>query len=379
VSPLSTADLPPAPGGWREGDPVGHRQFADLGALRLESGQVLPAVRLAYETWGTFDGGNAVLVLHALTGDSHLSGPAGPGHPTPGWWDAIVGSGRAIDTDQYFVVAANILGGCQGSTGPSSATPDGRPWGSRFPFLTVRDQVAAERLLADHLGIGAWHTVVGGSAGGMRALEWAIDYPQRVQRLLLLATSAQASAEQIALSSIQQAAITADPDFAGGDYYQADRGPVAGLAIARRLAHLSYRSEPELDRRFGRATQPAADGGGPVFSVAAYLEHHGVKLARRFDANSYLVIARAMDSHDVGRDRGGVAAALNRITARTVVAGIDSDRLYPLGQQEQLVDLIPTANRLQVVRSLYGHDGFLIEADQVGGIARDLLDTHVSH
>ncbi len=376
MTPLTTDDLPASPGGWQEGDPIGHRRFADLGELRLESGRVLPALRMAYETWGRYDGSNAVLVLHALTGDSHVAGEAGPGHPTPGWWNGLVGPGRAIDTDRCFVVAANILGGCQGSTGPSSPAPDGRLWGCRFPDLTIRDQVAAEIALADRLGIGRWHTVVGGSAGGMRALEWAIECPDRVERLFLLATSAQASAEQIALSTIQQAAITSDPHFAGGDYYQAPCGPVHGLAVARRIAHLSYRSEPELDRRFGRAVQPAADGGA-VFSVAAYLEHHGVKLVHRFDANSYLVIARAMDSHDVGRDRGGVATALERITARTLVAGIDSDRLYPLRQQQELATLIPTAGDLRVVDSLHGHDGFLIETDQVGALARDLFDTAV--
>lgn len=365
---LTAEDLPVVTGAWRQGDPVGSRRFTDVGDVVLESGTVLPDVRLAHESWGTFTGDNAVLVLHALTGDSHVVGPAGDGHPSPGWWDTLVGPGRPIDTDRFFVLAANILGGCQGSTGPASPAPDGRPWGSRFPDLTVRDQVAAEALLADALGIDRWYAVIGGSAGGMRALEWAITRPERVERLFLLATSAQASAEQIGLSTTQQAAITADPAFRGGDYHDGPTGPVAGLDVARRIAHLAYRSEAELQQRFGRDREP--DGR---FSVASYLEHHGAKLTRRFDAGSYLALTRAMDSHDVGRGRGGVAAALGSVTARTVVAGIDSDRLYPLHQQQELADLIPGADGLDVVHSLHGHDGFLVEFDQVGPLAARLL------
>jgi len=352
----TTQDLPSSTGGWREGDPVGSRHFADLGQIALDSGESI-AVRTAYETWGEYDGGNAVLVLHALTGDSHVHGPAGPGHPTAGWWEAIVGPGLPIDTDRYFVVAANILGGCQGTTGPLSPAPDGQPYGRRFPDVTVRDQVRAEVALADQLGIGVWHTVVGGSAGGMRALEWAVEHPERVERLLLLASSAQASAEQIALSTVQQASIV-------------HGGPLGGLDVARRMAHIAYRSEPELAERFGRTEQ---DDGR--FAVASYLEHHGNKLVERFDAESYLVLTRAMDSHDIGHGRGGVEAALSRITARTVVAGIDSDRLYPLYQQQELADGIPGCAGLDVVHSLYGHDGFLVESDQVGALARKLLDS----
>ncbi len=361
-------DLPPVTGAWREADPVGARLFADLGTVSLESGVDLPDVRVAYETWGTFTGDNAVLVEHALTGDAHVAGPVGAGHPSPGWWDAVVGPGRPLDTDRWFVVASNILGGCQGTTGPASLAADGQPWGSRFPDLTVRDQVAAEIALADTLGIDRWQAVIGGSAGGMRAVEWAITEPERVERLFLLATSAAASAEQIAGSSNQQLAITSDPHFHGGDYYGADRGPSAGLDLARRIAHAAYRSEPELAQRFGRERE--TDGR---FSVESYLAHHGAKLVRRFDANSYLVLTRAMDSHDVGRGRGGIEAALGRITARTIVAGIDSDRLYPLAQQQELADHIPGAEGLDVVTSLHGHDGFLVESDQVGALTTRLL------
>lgn len=366
--PPTSVDLPLVTGAWREGDPVGSRRFVDIGSVDLESGATLPDVRVAYETWGEFTGDNAVLVEHALTGDAHVVGPVGPGQRSPGWWDDLVGPGRAIDTDRWFVVATNILGGCQGTTGPASLAPDGEPWGSRFPALTVRDQVTAEIAVADALGIERWQAVTGGSAGGMRALEWAIARPDRVERLFLLATSASASAEQIAYSSTQQAAITADPDFRGGDYYAAARGPVTGLALARRIAHIAYRSEPELAERFGREVQ---DDGR--FAVTSYLDHHGAKLVQRFDANSYLVLTRAMDTHDVGRGRGGVESALGRITASTIVAGIDSDRLYPLSQQQVLADQIPGSRGLEVVQSLHGHDGFLVESAQVGALATKLL------
>jgi len=324
-------------------------RHAAIGDLELESGEILRDVRLAYSTWGEYDGSNAVLILHALTGDAQVTGDGG-------WWNGVVGSGRGIDTDRYFVVAANMLGGCQGSTGPASISPDGERWGSRFPRLTVRDQVAAEAALSDRLGIERWRGVIGGSAGGMRALEWAVMYPDRVDGLLLLATCAAASADQIALSSTQNDIIRA-------------AGPIDGLDLARRIAHFSYRSEAELAERFGRRVQ---DDGR--FAVESYLQHHGEKLVKRFDADSYVVLSDAMNSHDVGRDRGGVAAALSTITARAVVGGIDSDRLYPLYQQQELADGIDRCAGLNVISSLHGHDAFLIEADAVGALARELLE-----
>ncbi|GGN35003.1 homoserine O-acetyltransferase [Streptomyces fuscichromogenes] len=316
-----------------------------------------------------------MLVLHALTGDSHLAGPAGPGHPTPGWWEGLVGPGLALDTDRWFVVAPNVLGGCRGSTGPASERPDGHGcWGGAFPFLTQRDQVAAEAGLADALGIERWALVVGGSMGGMRAVEWAVAYPERVGALLLLATTAAASAEQIAWTATQLTAIRTDPDWQGGDYHGTGRAPHTGLGLARRIAHVTYRSEPELAIRFGRTAQRTEnpfDGGR--YQVESYLDHHAGKLVRRFDAGSYVVLSEAMNAHDVGRARGGVRAALGRVTARTLVAGVDSDRLYPPVQQAELAALIPSADRLRVIESPYGHDGFLIETEQVGTLVRELL------
>ena len=369
----------PASAAWREGDPVGNRRFVDLGALRLETGGHLPAVRIAYETWGTLapSGDNAVLVLHALTGDSHVTGPAGPGHPTAGWWDSLVGPGRPIDTDRWYVVAPNVLGGCQGSTGPSSPAPDGHAWGSRFPYVTVRDQVTAEIALADALGIDAWALVIGGSMGGMRALEWAVMAPDRVRGVAPVATTPQSTGDQIAWAHAQLAAIRGDAGWHGGDYHEVGdgRGPHAGLGVARQIAHTTYRSAIELDERFGRQAQAGEEpvGGGGRFAVQSYLDHHAGKLARRFDAGSYVTLTDAILSHDVGRGRGGVAAALGGVTARALVVAVDTDRLYLPAQSVEIAAGIPGADGLHLARSDFGHDGFLIEAEQVGGLVRDFL------
>jgi homoserine O-acetyltransferase/O-succinyltransferase len=376
------ADPPPATAAWREGDDPGRRQFHPLGPITLESGVVLPDVRVAYETWGELarDRSNAVLVEHALTGDSHVVGTVGPGHRTPGWWPDLIGPGAPLDTDRWFVVAPNVLGGCQGTTGPSSRAPDGRPWGSRFPQTTVRDQVAVEVALADALGIDAWASVIGGSMGGMRALEWLVGHPYRVRSALLVAVGAAATADQIGTQTAQVQAITSDPAWRGGDYHDAPdgEGPHVGLGIARRFAHLTYRSEGELQMRFGRDPQEGEDPwAGGRFAVSSYLDHHADKLARRFDAGTYVALTDAMTTHDVGRGRGGVEAALSRVEVPVVVGGVDSDRLYPLHLQEELVALLPHADGVHVISSPFGHDGFLIEADRIGDLVRRTL-THVS-
>ncbi|SDJ02697.1 homoserine O-acetyltransferase [Frankineae bacterium MT45] len=366
---------------WRPGDPIGRRRFVTTGPLDLESGEKLADSEIAYETWGEFTGDNAVLVEHALTGDSHVTGAAQSGHPTPGWWDGLIGAGRPLDTRRWFVVATNVLGGCQGSTGPSSVAPDGTPFGSRFPRLTVRDQVAAEIALADQLGIGRWRAVLGGSMGGMRAVEWGVTEPDRVERLVLVACGAAATAEQIALCSTQIHAIESDTAWRGGDYY-ADpgsahagaEGPVVGMGIARRIAHISYRSELELAARFGRGAQRDEDPlDGGRYAVESYLDHHAAKLGRRFDPGSYVTLTRAMNSHDVGRGRGGVAAALARVSAATSVVSISSDRLYLPTQQEELADGIAGA-ALHRIESPYGHDGFLIETEAVGAVVAQAME-----
>ncbi|GAA1446448.1 homoserine O-acetyltransferase MetX [Leifsonia poae] len=373
---------PPASGAWKESDPVGARQFAGIGSFTFESGEALPYVRIAYETWGELSAGrdNAVLVLHALTGDSHAVGSAGPGHPTPGWWQGIIGPGKAIDTEKYFVVAPNMLGACQGTTGPASIAPDGTEWGARFPFTSIRDQVNAQAAFADAIGIERWAGVIGGSMGGMQALEWAVEYPERVERLAVIAAPPFSTADQIALNSVQIEAVRTDPLFRGGLYYDAadGEGPHQGLALARRMALLNYRSPSELNERFERTWQSGISplGAGGRFAVESYLDFHGNKFTRRFDANSYLTLVQAMNSHDVGRGRGGVAKALSRVTARTLVVGIDSDRLFPVEGQQEIARHLPDTvdgSVPVVIESDFGHDGFLIEDDAVSEQLRRLF------
>lgn len=361
---------------WRPGDPEGERRFAAIGDLHLERGGVLPDVTVAYETWGALSasGDNAVLVEHALTGDSHVVGDAGPGHASPGWWPGLIGPGAPLDTDHLFVVASNVLGGCQGTTGPASLDLSGRPWGGRFPFITIRDQVAAEAALADTLGIQRWHGVLGGSMGGMRALEWATGHAHRVERTLVLASTAYATADQVAWCLPQLLAIRSDPAYRGGDYYASRDWPVTGMGIARRIAHTTYRHETELDERFGRLARAGEDplGGGGRYDVESYLDHHAAKLSRRFDPNSYVVLTEAMNSHDVGRGRGGVASALTAYRGDLHVAGVSTDRLYPLRLSHEIA-AAREGTDLSVIESRHGHDGFLIETAQVGRvIARTL-------
>jgi homoserine O-acetyltransferase len=370
----------PVTGAWRPGDDPGRRQFATFAdGLKLEAGGTLETVTVAYETWGTLapDASNAVLVLHALSLDSHAAGPAGPGHGDVGWWDGTLGPGCAIDTDRFFVVCPNVLGGCQGTTGPASeAAGGGGPYGSRFPTTTIRDQVALEVALADGLGIGCWYAVVGGSMGGMRVLEWAVGHRERVARAVVISVGAQATAEEIALCHVQMRAIRADPKWRGGDYYGASPGdgPHEGLAIARGIGHLSYRSELELAARFGRDHQPGEEPFvGGRYAVESYIDYHGDKLVRRFDANSYLVLSQAMNHHDVGRDRGGIAAALATVTAEVTIAGMSSDRLYPVRLQQELGELIPTSSAVEIVQTISGHDGFLVETEPLGHIIRRSL------
>jgi homoserine O-acetyltransferase/O-succinyltransferase len=349
----------------------------EIGSLTLESGVVLDDVRIAFQRWGELspERDNAVVVLHALTGDSHITGPAGPGHPTPGWWDGVAGPGAPIDTERWCAIATNVLGGCQGSTGPSSLAPDGKPWGSRFPAITVRDQVNADLAALAALGITEVAAVVGGSMGGARALEWIVGNPESVRAALVLAVGARATADQIGTQSTQVAAIKSDPDWQNGDYYETGRSPDAGMEIARRFAHLTYRGEAELDERFGNDGQGSEDPTtGGRYAVQSYLEYQGGKLARRFDAGTYVALTDALSSHDVGRGRGGLAAALRRVTVPVIVGGITSDRLYPLRLQQELADLLPTCTGLNVVDSDYGHDGFLVETEAVYELIRQTLE-----
>lgn len=329
-------------------------------AFALDSGERLPGLELAYRTWGRLApaADNAVIVCHALTGSADADD----------WWAPLFGDQRALDPNRDFIVCSNVLGSCYGSTGPTSLAPDGRPWGARFPALTVRDQVRAQIALADALGIRRIRLVIGGSMGGLHALEWALLDPARVQSVATIAASAQHSAWCIAWSEAQRQALAADPKYNGGDYDPADP-PLAGLAAARSIAMLSYRSPGALARRFERSR--CERSGQPAdFEVAAWLRHHGAALTARFDANSYRVLLAALDTHDLGRGRGTLAGALSTIEQPVRVISIASDLLYVPEEQRRLARLLPNAQYAEL-DSAHGHDGFLIDAARIEPLVRD--------
>jgi homoserine O-acetyltransferase len=275
-----------------------------------------------------------------------------------------------FDSDKYFIVCPNVIGGCQGSTGPSSIAPDGQRYGSRFPSVTIRDMVAAEIAFSDVIGINKYRLAVGPSLGGMRALEWAVSHPERVSAICTIGSSAVATGDQIGTSSIQIRAIKSDPNFFGGDYYDKSVGPIEGMGIARRIAHLTYRTEAEMDVRFGRELQGDDTGR---FAVESYLDHQAEKLSHRFDANTYIALTEAMNSHDIGRGRGGVAAALSGISIPVIAVSIDTDRLFPVRLQAEIADLAPLAQELVTISSPFGHDGFLVEVELVGNVIKEAL------
>ena len=378
---------PPVTGAWRPGDPVADRRFVTIGEDRrffLEGGGSLRDVSIAYETWGELDASasNAVLVCHALTGDAHAAGRSGPGQPSPGWWDDVIGPGKVLDTTRLFVVCVNVLGGCQGSTGPSSINPaTGRPYGSTFPQVSIRDMVRTQATVADRLGVARWRCVIGGSMGGMQALEWGVMYPTRVRSLVLMATAAAATAQQIGFSAVGRNAIMLDANWRGGDYYDAvpGEGPHRGLMLARQLAQITYRTDEVFSQKFGRDVIDPLDtfSLGQRFNVENYLDYQGNKLVRRFDANSYLAICKAMDLHDVGRGRGGIERALARVTAPTLTVSIDSDALYFPYQQEQIRDALRAGGTPcdhVVITSPDGHDAFLLAIDQLSASLGRFLD-----
>lgn len=352
---------------------------ASVGEYSFEFGGYLPQVDLAYETWGELNAerSNAVLVMHALTGDAHVS--RGDSQ-TDGWWEDFVGPGLTVDTDRFFVVSVNMVGGCNGSTGPASLDEQGVPWGSRFPFVTIKDSVRLEQRLATQLGIERWYTVLGGSMGGARALEYAVEFPEQVANLVVMASTGQASAEQIAFAQVQTQSIRLDPHFAGGDYYLNQARPDEGLGLARRLAHLTYRSEAELEYRFGRKAQEGEVPAGPFegkrgrYQVESYLDHQASKLVNRFDANSYLVLTEALMSHDVARGHGSYEQALARLEqVNVLVAAVKSDRLYYPEQSVKLAASLATPKPVHYIDSPIGHDGFLTDAAQLDGVLRTLV------
>lgn len=345
-----------------------------------EHGDVLPSVEIAYETWGTLNAArdNVVLVLHALTGDAHVAAH-GP-DDQPGWWDVLIGPGRAVDTNRYFVVCSNLLGSCYGSTGPRSIDPrTGRRYNLRFPLITVRDIVAAQARLLDRLGIEQLHAVIGGSLGGMQALEWAAMYPERVERAIPIATSGRFSPQGIAYNEVQRRAIMLDPGWKGGEYEDGE-GPRQGLAIARMVGMITYQSDELMARRFGRSTE-ARYTAWPAFKtrydVEGYLHYQGDKLVRRFDANSYLYLTRAMDSHDLGRGRGGYERGLRRIAARVLMVGVSSDILFPPYQARDVAKRLRDLGRDAAyceIESPNGHDAFLNDAEKLAPAVQEFLE-----
>ena len=350
--------------------------------LRLDSGQVLERVVLAYETYGELkaDKSNAVLIFHALTMDQHVASP----HPIPGkpgWWANSVGPGKVIDTDRFHVICANVIGGCMGSTGPASQAADGQSYGMRFPVITIRDMVRAQVALLDAFGIDRLHAVVGGSMGGMLALSFAANFPERAERVLAIATTARHSAQNIAFHEVGRQAIMADPNWQGGGYYGTGKTPDKGLAVARMAAHITYLSEAGLTEKFGRRLQnreAKSFGFDADFQVESYLRHQGISFTDRFDANSYLYITRAMDYIDLAEEHGGrLADAFAGCTARFCLVSFDTDWLYPTAESRIIVHALNAAAApvsFVELSAPYGHDSFLLDVPALDRVVKGFLE-----
>jgi homoserine O-acetyltransferase len=350
----------------------------------LESGARLGSVVLAYETYGTLapDRRNAILVLHALSGDSHVAGYYSADDEKPGWWDCMVGPGKGIDTDKFFVICANVIGSCMGSTGPSSINPaTGRAFGLEFPVVTIGDMVIAQKALVDHLGIDRLLCVVGGSIGGMQVLEWCVRYPERVVSAIPLATTMRHSALAIAFNEVARQSIMADPNWNHGDYYERAK-PALGLAVARMIGHITYLSDESMRHKFGRRLQDKSDFSfnfDADFQVESYLRYQGRKFVDRFDANSFLYITKAADYFDLGKQHGGGSAvkALSKARARFLVISFTSDWLYPTYQAKEIVKALKK-NGLDVsfceIEAEWGHDAFLIPGERLPKLIRGFLE-----
>ncbi|MBL8667321.1 MAG: homoserine O-acetyltransferase [Rhodospirillales bacterium] len=368
----------------------GHR--AVLGTeqpLRLDSGTELSAFPIAWQSYGTLneDRSNAVLICHALTGDQFVADERHPVTGKPGWWRSIVGPGKLIDTDRWFVLCANVLGGCMGSAGPSEINPSTlEPWGLAFPIVTIADMVRAQAMLLDHLGIDRLFAVIGGSMGGMQALEWASLYPERVFAAVPIATAAQHSAQNIAFHEVGRQAVMADPDWHEGEYWRFGKKPVAGLAVARMAAHITYLSEAKLHEKFGRRLQDRENikyGFDAEFQVESYLRHQGQSFVERFDANSYLFITRAMDYFDMAARHGGVLAnAFRHTPVRFCVLSFTSDWLYPTVESRRVVHALNAvaANvSFAEIVSNNGHDAFLLDEPDFHSVLAGFLAGAAQH
>lgn len=350
--------------------------------LPLDCGKVLKEVDIRYETAGTLSpqADNAILIAHALSGNAHVCGRYSETDSKPGWWDDMVGPGKAIDTDRYFVICSNVIGSCAGSTGPRSTDPDtGKPYNLNFPVITVRDMVRAQMHLVKHLGVERLLSVVGGSMGGMQALEWSIDYPDMVDSVIPIATTSQLSPQSIAFDWVGREAIKNDPRWNFGDY-SPDQVPEGGLATARMLAHITYLSDESMSRKFGRDLQDADSYSFAFqrdFAVESYLEHQGRRFVELFDANSYFYITRALDYFDMARRSGGdLAKTFAAARAAFLVVSFSSDWLFPTAESRKIVNAL-LKNRRNVsfceIKSGYGHDAFLLEVETLGRMIRDFL------
>lgn len=356
--------------------------------LRVESGDFLPSLTIAYETYGTLnrEASNAILLCHALSGDAHVAGHH-VGEKRAGWWDALVGPKKAFDTDRYYIICSNVIGGCKGSTGPSSINPEtGTHYATSFPVITIRDMVDAQKLLIDHLGIDHLYAVAGGSMGGMQVLQWAVSYPTCVKKAIVIASTGYSSTQQIAFNEVGRQAIISDPGWNGGNYYDRQsydsRGPDRGLALARMIGHITYLSNESMHEKFGRALQGKDRIGFDLstdFAVESYLHHQGDTFTRRFDANSYLYITKAIDYFDLTRD-GSLAKGLEDVHASFLIISVSSDWLYPPYQSQEIVSAL-ASNEKEVryceIHSHYGHDAFLLESGQMNYLIHTFLSQTV--
>jgi homoserine O-acetyltransferase len=354
-------------------------KYYTFGELTLENGEQLAPVTLAYETYGKLNGdkSNAVLIVHALSGDAHVAGYH-EGSNKPGWWDEMVGPGKAFDTDKYFVVCSNIIGGCKGSTGPSSINPKtGKPYGLDFPLITVGDMVNAERHLVDFLGVGKLLSVTGGSMGGMQVLEWMVSYPERVKSVIPISTAMRHSPQQIAFNEVGRQAIIADANWNNGDYY-GGAPPDSGLSVARMIGHITYMSDKSMAEKFGRRLKDnhASAKFTTDFEVEGYLHHQGTSFVERFDANSYLYITKAIDLFDVTRGKT-LAEVFKNVSAKVLVIAFKSDWLYPAYQTQEIVRACKLSNLDATyceIESSYGHDAFLLETEEETYLIKHFLE-----
>jgi homoserine O-acetyltransferase len=357
-------------------------QLARFPSIALDSGAMLQSIDVAYETYGALDSAksNAILILHAFSGDAHAAGLDAGG--TPGWWDNMVGPGKAFDTSKYFVICSNVLGGCRGTTGPSSLDPStGKPYGMKFPVITIGDMVRLQKMLVDSLGIEQLLAVAGGSMGGLQVLEWVAAYPDSVRCALPIASTWRHSAQQIAFNEVGRQAVMFDPDWNAGDYYSSGKPPARGLSIARMVGHITYMSDESMRQKFGRRLRDKDAFGYDFdvdFEVESYLRYRGAQFVDRFDANSYLFITKAMDYFDVTQGRGPLPAVFENAKTRFLVISFTSDWLYPTYQSLEIVRALRSRNRevaFVELESNYGHDAFLVEVGEQSEIVRGFLDS----